>query len=90
MLYGEPESALEQLQLQDGDGGLFPQLDGASTQRLIVVANRLPVSAYKDRSGRWQLQVGAFFTSWAVIRLGFLYSPASLGRVKMALARASR
>lgn len=25
-------------------------------QRLIVVANRLPVSAYKDRSGRWQLQ----------------------------------
>jgi trehalose 6-phosphate synthase/phosphatase len=28
-------------------------------QRLIVVANRLPVSAYKDRSGRWQLQVSA-------------------------------
>ena len=26
-------------------------------QRLIVVANRLPVSAYTDRSGRWQLQV---------------------------------
>ena len=28
-------------------------------QRLIVVANRLPVSAYKDRNGHWQLQVGA-------------------------------
>lgn len=32
---------------------LFP----SHPQRLIVVANRLPVSAYKDRSGRWQLQV---------------------------------
>lgn len=116
VLYGEPENALEQLQLQDGGGSLFPQMDGggsqvgaaepllaawcllpqpagqrwdpcdvmwilqrqrpatgwdsthsntpclpyapSSLQRLIVVANRLPVSAYKDRAGRWQLQVG--------------------------------
>jgi hypothetical protein len=39
----------------------FPPLHtpvAAALQRLIVVANRLPVSAYKDRGGRWQLQVG--------------------------------
>lgn len=59
VLYGEPESALEQLSLHDGGSTLFPQLDGGGSQRLIVVANRLPVSAYKDRSGRWQLQVSA-------------------------------
>ncbi|PSC73982.1 Alpha,alpha-trehalose-phosphate synthase [UDP-forming] 1 [Micractinium conductrix] len=59
VLYGEPESALEQLSLHDGGNSFFPQLDGAGSQRLIVVANRLPVSAYKDRSGRWQLQVSA-------------------------------
>ncbi|KAL4855450.1 hypothetical protein ACK3TF_003986 [Chlorella vulgaris] len=59
VLYGEPENALEQLQLQDGSSNFFPQVEGGGTQRLIVVANRLPVSAYKDRSGRWQLQVSA-------------------------------
>ncbi|PRW61035.1 Alpha,alpha-trehalose-phosphate synthase [UDP-forming] 1 isoform B [Chlorella sorokiniana] len=58
VLYGEPEGAVEQLSLQDGGAGIFPQLESGS-QRLIVVANRLPVSAYKDRSGRWQLQVSA-------------------------------
>jgi hypothetical protein len=58
VLYGEPESALEQLQLTEGGSALFQQLDGGGSQRLIVVANRLPVSAYKDRGGRWQLQVG--------------------------------
>lgn len=31
--------------------------DSGSSQRLLVVANRLPVSAYRDKEGRWQLQV---------------------------------
>ena len=30
---------------------------GAQPQRLLVVANRLPVSAYKDKEGRWQFEV---------------------------------
>jgi trehalose 6-phosphate synthase/phosphatase len=39
---------------------MFPELGpGAESQRLLVVANRLPVSAYKDANGRWQLQVSA-------------------------------
>lgn len=63
MLYGDAgEGLLEGLALGEGGAvpGLFPQLDGgAARQRLIVVANRLPVSAYKDRGGRWQLQVSA-------------------------------
>jgi hypothetical protein len=42
-----------------GGGGLYPQLDSGGSQRLIVVANRLPVSAYKDKGGQWQLQVSA-------------------------------
>ena len=51
---------LEQLVRADSTaGGLWPQLDGEPTQRLIVVANRLPVSAYKDAAGKWQLQVSA-------------------------------
>uniref|UniRef100_A0A1D1ZTE0 alpha,alpha-trehalose-phosphate synthase (UDP-forming) n=1 Tax=Auxenochlorella protothecoides TaxID=3075 RepID=A0A1D1ZTE0_AUXPR len=33
--------------------------DGRASQRLIVVANRLPVSAYRDPEGKWQLQVSA-------------------------------
>ncbi len=33
VLYGEPENALEQLQLHDGTGsGLFPQIDGTESQ----------------------------------------------------------
>ena len=40
-------------------GGLYPEIDGSSDHRLIVVANRLPVSAYKDVDGAWQLQVSA-------------------------------
>jgi len=30
---------------------------GALPQRLLVVANRLPVSAYKDKEGVWQFEV---------------------------------
>ena len=36
---------------------VYAEYDHAASQRLIVVANRLPVSAYKDKAGRWQLQV---------------------------------
>ena len=32
VLYGEPEAALEQLQLHDGGPGLFPQIDGGASQ----------------------------------------------------------
>ena len=32
VLYGEPENALEQLQLHDGGNSFFPQLDGGGTQ----------------------------------------------------------
>eukprot|EP00887_Chlorella_sp_A99_P006844 scaffold2.g6844.t1 len=63
VLYGDQGGELlDSLVLSAGAGvgagaGLFPQLDGgAARQRLIVVANRLPVSAYKDRAGKWQLQ----------------------------------
>lgn len=60
MLYGDQPELLEQLQRQDSTaGGLYPTLDGTGGQRLLVVANRLPVSAYKDRAGKWQLQVSA-------------------------------
>lgn len=33
------------------------QPESEGSQRLLVVANRLPVSAYRDKDGRWQLQV---------------------------------
>ncbi len=36
-----------------------PGSDAAGGGRLLVVANRLPVSAFRDRDGRWQLQVSA-------------------------------
>lgn len=59
VLYGEQPADLVD-HLQDSTaGGLFPHLDSSLSQRLIVVANRLPVSAYKDREGRWRLQVSA-------------------------------
>jgi hypothetical protein len=32
VLYGEPENALEQLQLQDGSSNFFPQVEGGGTQ----------------------------------------------------------
>lgn len=35
MLYGEPEGALEQLSLQDGGAGMFPQLDSGSQARAV-------------------------------------------------------
>ena len=37
---------------------MYPTLEaGQSSQRLLVVANRLPVSAHKDREGSWQFEV---------------------------------
>lgn len=43
----------------DTPSRLFSSFDDDSSQRLIVVANRLPVSAFKNRLGNWQLQVSA-------------------------------
>lgn len=49
--------------LQDGGGSsnsFYPNLGpNSDSQRLLVVANRLPVSAYKDAEGKWQLHVSA-------------------------------
>ena len=40
------------------DPVMYPTLEaGQSSQRLLVVANRLPVSAHKDRDGAWQFEV---------------------------------
>jgi trehalose 6-phosphate synthase/phosphatase len=61
VLYGEPAELIEQLSLGPDStaGGLYPPIDGHAGQRLLVVANRLPVSAYKDRDSKWRLQVSA-------------------------------
>ena len=61
VLYGEqPPDLADQYHPQDpASSGLYPPLDGHAQQRLIVIANRLPVSAYKDRDARWRLQVSA-------------------------------
>ena len=40
------------------DGPLdFVHGDGSASERLVVVANRLPVTCSKDALGHWQLQV---------------------------------
>lgn len=38
---------------------MYPTLESSTSngQRLLVVANRLPVSAYKDKAGAWQFEV---------------------------------
>lgn len=59
VLYGQDQPEILEQRHDSTTVGLFPALDGAFGQRLIVVANRLPVSAYQDREGRWQLQVSA-------------------------------
>ncbi|WPT11748.1 Alpha,alpha-trehalose-phosphate synthase [UDP-forming] 1 [Picochlorum sp. SENEW3] len=59
VLYGEPAELAERLREDATAGGLYPPVDGIGDQRLIVVANRLPVSAYKDSDGGWQLQISA-------------------------------
>eukprot|EP00967_Tisochrysis_lutea_P050378 scaffold61969_cov18-Tisochrysis_lutea.AAC.1 len=42
------------------DGPLdFVNGDGSASERLVVVANRLPVTCSKDQHGHWQLQVSA-------------------------------
>ena len=35
----------------------YSSVESGASQRLLVVANRLPVSAYRDKQGKWQLQV---------------------------------
>lgn len=41
------------------DPGTYPSLEpgGGNSQRLLVVANRLPVCPYKDKDGSWQFEV---------------------------------
>lgn len=41
---------------------MYQTYESASQQRLIVVANRLPVSAVRERDGSWSLQV--HFCMW--------------------------
>lgn len=59
VLYGEQTEVLETLVRHESTQGLYPAIQAEDSQRLIVVANRLPVSAYKDASGKWQLQISA-------------------------------
>lgn len=59
VLYGEPHELADKMREDAAAEGLYPPVDGSGEQRLIVVANRLPVSAYKDPEGGWQLQISA-------------------------------
>ena len=52
-LYGDAQVAAEECAQEPS---VYSAYEGAASQRLIVVANRLPVSAFKDRDGRWALQ----------------------------------
>ena len=51
-LYKEAQ-VVEELQ----ERSAYSSVESGTSQRLLVVANRLPVSAYRDKEGRWQLQV---------------------------------
>lgn len=51
-LYKEAQVAEEQQ-----ERSVHCSFDSGTSQRLLVVANRLPVSAYRDKQGKWQLQV---------------------------------
>ncbi|KAL3135793.1 Trehalose-6-P synthase/phosphatase complex synthase subunit [Trebouxia sp. C0010 RCD-2024] len=53
-LYKEAQVAEEQQ-----ERSVHCSFDSGTSQRLLVVANRLPVSAYRDKQGKWQLQVSA-------------------------------
>ena len=52
-LYGESQQAAE----EPTEPSVYSVYEGTTSQRLIVVANRLPVSAVKERDGSWSLQV---------------------------------
>lgn len=54
-LYGDAQAAAEDRECA-AEPSVYAAYEGAHSQRLIVVANRLPVSAFKDRDGRWALQ----------------------------------
>ncbi|KAK9830458.1 hypothetical protein WJX72_011880 [[Myrmecia] bisecta] len=56
-LYGDGQAAQAEEYQEPSVYTAFSESGAA--QRLLVVANRLPVSAYKDKDGRWQLQVSA-------------------------------
>ena len=57
-LYGDAQAAAEDRECA-AEPSVYAAYEGAHSQRLIVVANRLPVSAFKDRDGRWALQARA-------------------------------
>ena len=54
-LYGDTPAALEDVQEPAGYQS-YPLHQGGFSHRLIVVANRLPVSATRGKSGAWELQ----------------------------------
>lgn len=52
-LYGDAQQVVEDYT----EPSVYSAYEGTTTQRLIVVANRLPVSAVRERDGSWSLQV---------------------------------
>ena len=52
-LYGDSQQAADDFQ----EPSVYQTYENPSQQRLIVVANRLPVSAVRERDGSWSLQV---------------------------------
>ena len=55
-LYGEGQQQQQQVVEEFIEPSVYSAYEGATSQRLIVVANRLPVSAVRERDG-WSLQV---------------------------------
>ncbi len=53
-LYGD---AQQQVVEDYTEPSVYSAYEGTTSQRLIVVANRLPVSAVRERDGSWSLQV---------------------------------
>ncbi len=72
-LYGESQQAAEELT----EPSVYSVYEGTTTQRLIVVANRLPVSAVKERDGSWSLQVGSRHTCMGGLWLVTCHHPCS-------------
>ncbi|BDA46931.1 probable alpha,alpha-trehalose-phosphate synthase [UDP-for [Coccomyxa sp. Obi] len=54
-LYGDAQQVVEDYT----EPSVYSAYEGTTSQRLIVVANRLPVSAVRERDGSWSLQVSA-------------------------------
>ena len=59
-LYGEGQAQAQAAVVEEFvKPSVYSAYEGAASQRLIVVANRLPVSAVRERDGSWSLQVRA-------------------------------